>query len=108
MLIKLREVLLTQYIGAFLIALLIWQAAVEVVTRIVRIGYWFYYTPHPSMFVEYSREQFHWDSVVLSIVRGALYLLVAYALGRWLYTPEPLRGSNEPEPPQVDPPREPR
>ena len=85
---KLREVLLTQYIGAFLIALLVWQAAVELVTRIVRIGYWFYYTPHPSMFAEYSREQFHWDSVILSIVRGAMYLLVAYALGRWLYPPE--------------------
>jgi len=36
---KLREVLLTQYIGAFLIALLVWQAAVEIVTRVVRIGY---------------------------------------------------------------------
>ena len=104
---KLREVLLTQYIGAFLIALLVWQAAVELVTRIVRIGYWFYYTPHPSMFAEYSREQFHWDGVILSIVRGAMYLLVAYALGRWLYPPESSRATDKAEPPHVDAPREP-
>ena len=33
MFIKLREVLLTQYIGAFLIALLAWQAAVDTASK---------------------------------------------------------------------------
>ena len=88
-------------------ALLVWQAAVEIVTRIVRIGYWFYYTPHPSMFAEYSREQFHWDSVVLSIVRAALYLLAAYAVGRWLYSPDRSSATTEAESRHADAPREP-
>ena len=85
MFIKLREVLLTQYIGAFLIALLAWQAAVEIVTRIVRIGYWLALRQHPSLLSDYSRDPFRWDGLILTIVSVGIYLASAYGLGRWLY-----------------------
>lgn len=88
MLGKLREILMTQYIGSILIALLVWQAAVEVVTRIVRIGFWFSYDHHTQSVLGGSSDApFRWDSLALSAVSAALYLLVAYGLARWLYPP---------------------
>lgn len=86
MFVKLREVLLTQYIGAFLIALLVWQALGEVISQIVRSGYWFYYSQRSL--ATYSRGQYRWDTLVLSAVKVTIYLVVAYALGTWLYRPE--------------------
>ena len=103
MFIKLREVLLTQYIGAFLIALLVWQAAVEIVTRIVRIGYWLAHTQHPSLFGDYSRDPFRWDGLVLTIVSVGIYLAAAYGLGRWLYPVEVLKIRDKSEAPIVAP-----
>jgi len=85
MLGKLREVLLTQYIGAFLIALLVWQGAVEIVTRVVRIGYWISYRRHPSVLGGNSEDPFRWDGLLLTIVSTMIYLVAAYALAQWLY-----------------------
>lgn len=85
MFVKLREVLLTQYIGAFLIALFVWQAAIEIITQIIRSGYWFYYTHRSSVLSEYSREAYRWDNLILTTVRVALFLAVAYGLANWLY-----------------------
>lgn len=103
MFIKLREVLLTQYIGAFLIALLVWQAAVEIVTRIVRIGYWLAYKQHPSLFGGYSRDPFRWGGLVLTIVSVGIYLAAAYGLGRWLYPLEVSKITDRSETPIVAP-----
>jgi hypothetical protein len=103
---KLREVLLTQYIGAFLVALLVWQAAVEIVTRVVRIGYWISHTPHPSVFGDYSRDPFRWDGLILTIVSVGIYLAAAYGLGRWLY-PSGSPATVNPEVPQVEAQEEP-
>jgi hypothetical protein len=82
---KLREVLLTQYIGAFLIALLVWQALIETISQLIRSGYWIYYSNRSSALGEYSRQRYRWDNLVYSIVSIILYLLVAYAVGKWLY-----------------------
>jgi len=86
MISKLREVLLTQYIGAFLIALLAWQALIETITLVVRSGYWMYYSHRSSSLADYS--QFRWDNLVVSAVHVVLYLAVAYGLGKWLYSPK--------------------
>ena len=107
MLTKLREVLLTQYIGAFLIALLVWQAAVEIVTRVVRIGYWLSHTQHPSVLGDYSRDPFRWDGLVLTIVSVGIYVAAAYALGRWLYPLESPKITDKSEVPIIETPEEP-
>jgi hypothetical protein len=86
MIAKLREILLTQYVGAILIALLVLQAAIEVITRAVRIGFWFFNHRHvQSVLGGASNEVFAWDNLVFSAVTAALYLLTAYGLARWLY-----------------------
>jgi hypothetical protein len=88
MLSKLREILLTQYIGSILIGLLVWQAAIELVTRIGRLGFWFStYLRTESAVGGSSAAPFRWDGLVLSVISAALYLLVAYGLARWLYVP---------------------
>jgi hypothetical protein len=107
MLTKLREVLLTQYIGAFLIALLVWQAAVEIVTRVVRIGYWLSQTEHPSVLGDYSRDPFRWDVLVLTIVSVGIDFAAAYGLGRWLYPLEIPKITDKSEVPTIEPPEEP-
>ena len=87
---KLREILLTQYIGAILVALLVWQAAFEVITVIVRAGFWlFNHRQTESVFGGSSSAPFPWDSLVFSVVTVLLYLLTAYGLVRWLYPTEP-------------------
>jgi hypothetical protein len=83
MVAKLREIFVGQYIGAILIALLVWQGGVELITRIARTVYWRLNT-HPSVLAP-SQSSFPWENVVFSVVSSALYLLTAYGLLRWLY-----------------------
>jgi hypothetical protein len=83
---KLREILLTQHVGSILVALLVWQAAIEVLARVVRIGFWFFNHLHTESVLEgSSRARFPWDTFIFSDVTVALYLLTAYGLVRWLY-----------------------
>jgi hypothetical protein len=57
---KLREIFVRQYIGAMLIALLVWQGGVELVTRISRIVYW-YLDAHRSVLMT-SHSAFPWEN----------------------------------------------
>ncbi|HUM05366.1 MAG TPA: hypothetical protein VLT90_07885 [Terriglobales bacterium] len=107
MLGKLREVLLTQYIGAFLIALLVWQGAIDIISQIIRSGYWAFYTRRASVYGDYSRQQYRWDNLAITIVSVALYLLVAYGLARWLYPQLAPKTTDEPEAPFGDAPEQP-
>jgi len=107
MLVKLREVLLTQYIGAFLIALLVWQGAIEIISQIIRSGYWVYYTRRPSVYGDSSRQQYQWDHPVITIISVAPYLLVAYGLARWLYPQLTPKTADETEASSVDAPEQP-
>lgn len=105
---KLREVLLTQCIGAFLIALLVWQAAVEIVTRVVRIGYWISHKQHASVFGDHSPDPFRWDGLVLTIVSVGIYLAVGWGLAMWLYKAEVQGARDETaKAPPFDAPEEP-
>ncbi len=88
MLSKLREVLLTQYIGSILIALFIWQAAIELILTAVRTGFWAYdYSRHRSVFGGYDGSPYPWDNLILAAVTVILYLLAAFVLARWLFPP---------------------
>jgi hypothetical protein len=94
---KLREIFVGQYIGAILIALLVWQAGVELVTRFARIVFW-YINARRSVLAP-SREAFPWEHLVFSAVAIALYLLITYALVRWLYGGNTALSQTQSEPP---------
>jgi len=82
---KLREILLTQYFGAILVALLIWQAAIEVILALVRIGFWCFNHFRPESVYGVTLAAFPWENVVFSAVAVVLYLVTAYGLAQWLY-----------------------
>lgn len=85
MLTKLRQILLTQYIGSILIALLVWQAAVQFITIAVQSGFWLYNSRKAGSVLVPSNPEFPWYSIVVTGITIALYLLVAYVLARWLF-----------------------
>ena len=104
---KLREILLTQYIGSILVALLVWQAAIEVVTTAVRTGFWISSHSHSeSVFGGSSSTPFPWDNLIFSAVTVALYSLTAYGLARWLYPTTLPAAKEEPESEPSDQPEQ--
>jgi H+/Cl- antiporter ClcA len=88
-----RNILLTEYIGAILIALLVSEAvAVFVVAIGQQISWYSYFSQHPLSETQYRPS--HNESILIAITKVALYLLFAYLLARWLYPPqrEPVGG----------------
>ena len=85
MLSRVREILLTQYIGSILIALLGCQALVVLVTTVVRTATQYVDQQHNQSVLVLSTVRFDWNTVILAAVTIALYLFTAYLLARWLY-----------------------
>lgn len=84
MLSKIREILLTQYIGTVLIALLACNAVITLVSTILRNIGWSIRHQHLGSVVAAS-DPFNYGNLVFSLVTILLYLLVAYLLSRWLF-----------------------
>jgi uncharacterized membrane protein (DUF4010 family) len=82
---KLREILLTRYIGSILIALLCSQALIVLIERIAQTIFWVINDQRSHSALESSRSSFAWDNLIFSAVTSALYLVVAYVLALWLY-----------------------
>ncbi|HTW30544.1 MAG TPA: hypothetical protein VMD76_02635 [Candidatus Sulfotelmatobacter sp.] len=106
---KLREILLTQYIGSILIALLAVQALAELITTVVWTGFWvFNHSRADSVLGGSSSAPFRWENLISDGVKIALYFLTAYGLARWLYaaqapiTHDELEGEPSPEPTDPD------
>jgi len=81
---RLHAILLTDYIGAILIALLVAQAIIVFFTMLVQQITYYSYFAHRSL-PETPYRPSHWEAVITSGVRIVLYLLTAYLLARWLY-----------------------
>jgi hypothetical protein len=80
---KIREILLTEYIGAILVGVLIADAiGALIVTGVGQISYYVQSQHNPIL----SSHRPPTSYLLLdSVVRAALYLLVAYLGVRWLY-----------------------
>ena len=90
---RLRAILLTDYIGAILIALLATQAIIVFFTALVQqISYYTHFAEHSLTGPAFRSS--HWEPVLTSLVRIVLYLLTAYLLVRWLYGTGPARGAS--------------
>jgi hypothetical protein len=90
MLSKIREILLTQYIGAILVALLGSQAVSTVIIAVARNGFWYFDQRHNQSVLATSGPPFPWENLIFSLVTVLLYLLAAYSLARWLFPAAPL------------------
>ena len=82
---KIREILLTEYIGAILVALLVADAFVEIVSVLLRISYRTFFAGEWERYQGLSNTY----SILTALVKIALYLLMAYLLARWLYPAGP-------------------
>ena len=101
MLIRIRKVLLTDYIGAIVIAFLgadAFTAAIRVV--LVLLSFWAAPHSQPRSVFGYpvgDAVPFPWDSLIQQTVTLALYLGTVYLLVRWLYLPKPSPAEPEAE-----------
>ena len=93
---RIRELLLTQYIGAIVIGLVLSQAIISFVTAVLVPAAWYLAERSaPRSVLGFSSPQpFNWDRFLLNLIAVALYVLVAYSLLRWLYQ----RGEDRSEP----------
>jgi len=79
---KIREILLTEHVGAILVALLFWGAITALITLLVGQIYW-----HVALSGRYHESLGH--SILTTLVKMLLYLASAYMLARWLYSAKP-------------------
>ena len=83
---KIREILLTEYIGAILVALLVSDAIIALISLVA--GQIFYHAFLASQAGRIPAEsQLH--SILTTLVKMLLYLASAYMLVRWLYGTKP-------------------
>jgi len=87
---KLREILLTEYIGAILVALLASEAVIALVSLLVGQIYW-----HAALAGRYHESLGH--SILTALVRMLLYMGSAYVLARGLYGANPSRAGESRE-----------
>ncbi len=92
---RIRELLLTQYIGAIVIGLVISQAITNFVSTILIPAGWYLESRNASRSVLGSPRPFMWDRFVVNLIAVALYVLIAYLLVRWLYLTEENQGHAE-------------
>ncbi len=85
---KLREVLLTQYIGAITIGFVLAQTVTGVISGLVQTSFNYYFTRQSSNSVLGSATPFPWKNLLFWLATAILELLVAFILIRWLYAPE--------------------
>jgi hypothetical protein len=84
---RIRELLLTQYIGAIVIGLVLSQGITSFVSAVLVPTAWYLAerSAPRSVFGFTPPQPFNWDRFVLNLIAVVLYLLVAYLLLRWLY-----------------------
>lgn len=100
---RIRELLLTQYIGAIVIGLVLSQAITSLVTAIL-VPVAFYLAERSAFHSALgfsSPQSFNWDRFVLNLITVVLYLLVSYLLLRWLYLADE-RGTKAIDEPAVE------
>ena len=81
---KLREILVTQYIGAVTIGVALAQAISGFINAIVQAGA-AYVAIRQSQSVLATSREFSWRNLIVSTIGVILYVLISMALIRWLY-----------------------
>jgi hypothetical protein len=82
---KLREILLTQYIGAITIGFVLAQTVTGVISGVVQTGFNYYWTRHDSSSVLSGAAPFPWKTLLFWLATALLETLAALVLIRWLY-----------------------
>jgi high-affinity Fe2+/Pb2+ permease len=81
---KIRQILLTQHIGAITIGLILAQAVLGFVNALVQAGATYWAIQQAGSALTGSRD-FSWTNLIAAMVSVALFLLICLWLIRWLY-----------------------
>lgn len=85
---RLKQILLTEYIGSITIGFLAAQGIVNLVSVLVGVITWIAYgSEGRSVFA--SPQAFDFSLIIRPTTSAALYFLAAFGLVRWLYPPTP-------------------
>jgi len=89
-----RQILLTEYIGAILVAVLVADAFSAIITSVVgQISYYVQFAHNP---LAESHRPSPTYLTLGAITRSVLYLISAYVIARWLY-PAKANSTGSPE-----------
>ena len=84
---SIRRILLTEYVGAILIALLASDAIIAFLGFLAQeFAYFSYFHRYKGNTAMMIAER--WNFLLTTAVRMLLYLISAYLLARWLYGPD--------------------
>lgn len=94
---RIREILLTQYIGAIVIGMLISQALVGVIGLLMQPILWYQRAERSGSVFGSSSPSFPLSQLLSPALTAVLYIVVSYFLLAWLYreTKPPKGGEDE-------------
>jgi H+/Cl- antiporter ClcA len=95
---RIREILLTQYIGAIVIGMLLAQALTGLVSLLVQPVIWYQQVRESHSVMDRGLPPFPWSKLLPLAITIALYVIVSYLLVTWLYpVEEAVSATREPE-----------
>ncbi|HKI26650.1 MAG TPA: hypothetical protein VKA07_10015 [Candidatus Sulfotelmatobacter sp.] len=92
---KIREILLTEYIGAILVAVLVADAFIALIaTAVAQVAYYVQFG-HVTVLNAHGLSTTY--SMLDALAKAVIYLVAAYLIARWLY---PTKAAESPAPAQ--------
>jgi Kef-type K+ transport system membrane component KefB len=85
---RIREIFLTQYIGAIVIGMLVVQAIAGAISLFMQPIIWYTQGRDSRSVMESALPPFPWSKLLPSAITVALYVIVSYWLLAWLYRTE--------------------
>jgi len=85
---RIREIFLTQYIGAIVIGMLVVQALGGAISLLMQPVIWYMQVRESRSVMQSPLASFPWSKLLPSAITIALYVIVSYLLFGWLYRTE--------------------
>jgi len=85
---RIREILLTQYIGAITIGFIFAQAAIHFIDELALTVARYWMAEESQASAIGAARSFPWANFIVSMASVVLHLLVGFLLIRWLYSEE--------------------
>lgn len=93
---RIREIFLTQYIGAIVIGMLVVQGLGGLISLLVQPLLWYQQSRSSRSSFALAAQSFPWGSLLPAIISVGLYFVVSYLFLAWLYPAEQeVRGKEE-------------
>jgi predicted Kef-type K+ transport protein len=99
---RIREIFLTQYIGAIVIGMLVVQAIAGVISLLMQPLIWYTQARESRSIMQSVLPLFPWSQLLPPVITVALYVVVSYLLFAWLYqTEEKTLATTDAEKPEI-------